>query len=159
MDCRSFKELVPALALDALDEPERSACAAHLAEHGPHDGCEQAERDARALAARLARALPERPVDARVWRAIEDRAQADLAARRAEDHGHKSPDGHADADADGKDGGEERPPRRREPAGWGVAVLLLGMYLTRNPELALTPTSPTLGFGARCRAHGAARVI
>jgi len=100
MDCRSFKELVPALALDALDEPERSACAAHLAEHGPHDGCEQAERDARALAARLARALPERPVDARVWRAIEDRAQADLAARRAEDHGHKSPDGHADADAD-----------------------------------------------------------
>ena len=155
MDCRSFKELVPALALDALDEAERAACAAHLAEHGPHDGCEQAESDARALAARLACALPERPLDARVWRAIEDRAQAELAARRAEDHGQKD----AHADADGKDGAGDRPPRRREPAGWGVAVFLLGMYLSRNPELALTPTSPTFGFGLRSRAHGAARVI
>ena len=58
MNCRTFKELVPALALDALDEGERSVCAAHLSESGPHDGCVQAESDARALAARLASALP-----------------------------------------------------------------------------------------------------
>jgi hypothetical protein len=131
MDCRTFQELVPALALDALDEGERSACAAHLSESGPHDGCVEAESDARALAARLASALPERPVDARVWRAIEDRAQAELAARRAQ----------LEANAD-------RPaPRRRDPAGWGVAVLLLGLYLARNPQrVAASPTSPPLGF-------------
>jgi hypothetical protein len=148
MDCRSFKELVPALALDALDEAEAAACAAHLAEHGPHDGCAEAVSDARALAARLACALPERKVDRRVWRAIEDRAQAELAARRAEDH------------ADGKDGTDDPPPRRREPVGWGVAVMLLGLYLARNPEQVTGAlTSTTLGFGLRSRAHAAARII
>ncbi len=122
MDCRSFKELVAALALDALDEPERAACTAHLAESGPHDGCVEAEADARALAAQLAGAMPERPVGPRVWTAIEDRAQAELAARRAQ----------GDADADG----DERPnPRRREPPGWGVAVMLLGLYLARRPPI------------------------
>jgi hypothetical protein len=129
MDCQSFKELVPAFALDALDEEERAACAAHLTEPGLHDGCKQAESDARALAARLARALPERPVDQRVWRGIEDRIRAKLAAQRA--------------------AAEDRPPaRRRDPAGWGVAVLLLGLYLARNPELmAPSPTPRTFGFG------------
>lgn len=141
MDCRSFKELVPAFALDALDEDERAACAAHLAERGPHDGCAQAESDARALAARLARVLPERPVDPRVWRAIEDRVQAKLAAQR--------------------DGDDDRPPaRRRDPAGWGVAVMLLGLYLARNPErMASSPTSRTFGFGPPPHARAAARVI
>ena len=156
MDCRSFKELVPALALDALDEAERAACAAHLAEHGPHDGCAEAVSDARALAARLARALPQRKVDRRVWRAIEDRAQAELAARRAEQGGSTDVPGHPDAD--GKNG--DRPPRRREPAGWGVAVILLGMYLAGNPEQVLrAPTSATIGFAPRSRAHASARVI
>ena len=157
MDCRSFKELVPALALDALDEAERAACAAHLAEHGPHDGCAEAVSDARALAARLARALPERKVDRRVWRAIEDRAQAELAARRAEERA--STDAHGHADADGKNG--DRPPRRREPAGWGVAVILLGMYLAGNPEQVVrAPTSATIGFGAAFpRSRTRARVI
>ncbi len=158
MDCRSFKELVPALALDALDAAERAACTAHLAESGPHEGCARAVSDARALAARLARALPERPVDPRVWRAIEDRAQAELAARRARADGNADAHGHAGADADGKDG--DRPPRRREPAGWGVAVILLGLYLARNPErLAASPTSATFGFGPRSRTHAAARVL
>jgi hypothetical protein len=147
MDCRTFKELVPALALDALDEAERAACAAHLAGPGPHDGCAEAESDARALAARLARALPERPVAPRVWRAIEVRAQAEQAARIA----------------DAKDDDDnEPPPRRREPAGWGVAVILLGLYLARNPErVAGAPTSPTLGCGPRAQiqAYAAARVI
>jgi hypothetical protein len=156
MDCRSFKELVPALALDALDEAERAACAAHLAEHGPHDGCAEAVNDARALAARLARALPERKVDGRVWRAIEDRAQAEEAARRAD--GQKNAG--ADGDAGGKDGADDRPPRRREPAGWGVAVILLGMYLAGNRELVVrAPTSTVVGFGLRSRTHAAARVI
>ncbi len=142
MDCRSFKELVPAFALDALDEGERAACAAHLAGHGPHDGCAQAESDARALAARLAGALPERPVDPRVWRAIEDRVQAKLAAQRADDD-------------------HDRPPaRRRDPAGWGVAVLLLGLYLARNPQrMCASPTSPTFGCGTLALARSAARVI
>lgn len=145
MDCKTFKELVPALALDALDDAERAACTAHLAEHGPHDGCAQADSDARALAARLAKALPERPVAPRVWRGIEDRAQAELAARRSSVK---------------DDGDDHPPPRRREPAGWGVAIILLGLYLARNPELvAGAPTSPTLGFGARSRAHAAARVL
>ena len=156
MDCRSFKELVPALALDGLDAAERAACAAHLAEHGPHDGCAEAVSDARALAARLACALPERKVDGRVWRAIEDRAQAELAARRAEEGG--SADAHGHADADGKNG--DRPPRRREPAGWGVAVILLGMYLAGNPEQVVrAPTSATIGFGSRSRAHATARGV
>jgi hypothetical protein len=156
MDCRSFKELVPALALDALDEVERAACAAHLAESGPHDGCAQAVSDARALAARLACALPERPVDPRVWRAIEDRAQAEVAARRADDHEVA----HADVDADGKDGTDNRPPRRREPTGWGVAVILLGLYLARSPEQVVrAPTSTVFGFGLRSRTHAAARVF
>jgi hypothetical protein len=158
MDCRSFKELVPGLALDALDEAERAACAAHLTAHGPHDGCAEAVSDARALAARLARALPERKVAARVWRAIEDRAQAEAAARRAEDLAHGQKD--ADADANGKDGADDRPARRREPAGWGVAVILLGMYLAGNPEQVVrAPTSATFGFGPRSRAHATARVI
>jgi len=148
MDCRSFKELVPALALDALDEAERDACAAHLAGHGPHDGCMEAVSDARALAARLARALPERKVDRRVWRAIEDRAQAELAARRAEDRGQNNANAHADADAGGKDGPDDRPPRKREPAGWGVAVILLGLYLAQSRGAA-SPTSLTFGFGLR----------
>ena len=148
MDCPTFKELVPALALDALEETERAACAAHLAEPGPHDGCAEAASDARALAARLARALPERPVDARVWRAIEVRAQAEQAARRA--------------DATDNDEDDRPPPRRREPAGWGVAVILLGLYLARNPErVAGARTSPTLGCGPRAQiqAYAAARVI
>jgi hypothetical protein len=159
MDCRSFKELVPALALDALDEAERAACAAHLAEHGPHSSCAEAVSDARALAARLARALPERKVDRRVWRAIEDRAQAELAARRAEEGGSTDAHGHADdAEADGKNG--DRPPRRREPAGWGVAVILLGMYLAGNPEQVVrAPTSAPFGFGPRSRTHATAHVI
>lgn len=141
MDCRSFKELVPAFALDALDEGERAACAEHLAGRGPHDGCRQAESDARALAARLAHALPETPVDPRVWRAIEDRVQAKLAAQRAA-------------------AGDRPPARRRDPAGWGVAVMLLGLYLARNPQrMAASPTSPTFGFGPLPLARAAARVI
>jgi hypothetical protein len=162
MDCRSFKELVPALALDALDEAERAACTAHLAEHGPHAGCAEALSDARALAARLARALPERSVDPRVWRAIEDRAQAETAARRADEHAlaNNNANDNANADADGKDGTDDRPPRRREPAGWGVAVILLGMYLARNPEQVTSAlTSATFGFGLRSRTHATARVI
>ena len=91
----------------------------------------------------------------RVWRApcpndrsirasgarIEDRVQAKLAAQRA--------------------AASDRPPaRRRDPAGWGVAVLLLGLYLTRNPErMAPSPTSRTFGFGAPPQIRAAARVL
>ena len=38
MDCRDFKDLVPALALETLDKSERADCVAHLATRGQHDG-------------------------------------------------------------------------------------------------------------------------
>jgi hypothetical protein len=86
MDCRDFKDLVPAFALRTLDESEHAACAAHLATAGPHDGCHGAEARARALVARLASVLPDYPVKPGMWHAIEQRVRADdalpVAARR-----------------------------------------------------------------------------
>ncbi len=111
MDCRDFKGLVPALALGALNEPERAACLAHLAAGGQHDGCHQAEPHARALVARLADVLPDYPVKPGVWHAIEQRVRA---------NGPPSP-----------------PPRRRtrwrELGGWFVAAGLLALYLQKVP--------------------------
>ena len=135
MDCKAFKELVPAFVLDALDESERAACAGHLDVCGPHAGCAQAEADARALAAQLAGALPARTVDPRVWSAIESRAQTELAARRT-------------------DGEGQPPPRRREPAGWGVAIIALGLLAA-----ASEPPSPSArALQLACRRMAAANV-
>ena len=114
MDCREFRDLVPALALDALDDSERAACAAHLTEVGPHDGCQQAEADARALAARLAGALPARAVAPRVWHGIEERARADKTVRAAS-------------------AARRTPSRWRELAGWVFAAAMLSLYLIRRP--------------------------
>lgn len=134
MDCKAFKELVDAFALDALDEAERAACAAHSSEDGPHEGCARAEADARALAAQLAGALPVHPVDPRVWHGIESRAQAELAARRP-------------------DGDDQPPARRREPAGWGVAIIALGLLAA-----ASEPTAPNARLVQRVVRRAAANV-
>ena len=113
MHCTDFKELVHALALGALDQAEASACAAHLASTGPHDGCHEAEQEARLLAARLTDALPDHAANPRVWRAIEDRVQAEAPAR-------------------------PRPRRRRrrslgrEIAGWSLAALMFGLYISKG---------------------------
>ena len=113
MQCIDFKELVHALALGALDQAEATACAAHLAGAGPHDGCQEAEQEARLLAARLTDALPDHPIDPSVWRAIEHRVQAEPAAR-------------------------PRPRRRlrrslgREIAGWSLAALMFVLYISKG---------------------------
>ena len=111
MDCRDFKELVPALALETLDESERAACVAHLAAVGHHDGCHQAEPQARALVARLAGVLPDHPVKPSVWHAIEQRVRASGPPRPA----------------------TRRRPRWRELGGWVVAVAVFALYLQKGP--------------------------
>jgi len=69
--CAEFKELVDALALDALDPDERAMARAHLAETIPHEGCAEALARAEAVAGRLSGALIDtRPPD-RVWPRIE----------------------------------------------------------------------------------------
>ena len=133
MDCKEFKELVSAFALDALDEAERAACAAHLGDGGTHDGCAQAEADARALVAQLAGALRERPVDPRVWRAIERRVRAESS--------------------------DDRPPaRRREPAGWGVAIIALGLLAAAAEMPSPCATVMQLVCRRAAAANGSAQV-
>jgi hypothetical protein len=114
MTCDEFKEMAPAYALVALDEPERAACAHHLATGAPHRGCREAVTAAELVAARLGAALiPQRP-SPQVWRAI--------AARLHEDRGTPPlPDD---------------PARRRglyHLCGWLVAAALVGVYLYNAP--------------------------
>ena len=58
MKCSEFKENVAAFALDALTENERRACEAHLAEPGPHEGCESELRQAYETTALIGASLP-----------------------------------------------------------------------------------------------------
>jgi hypothetical protein len=73
MTCEEFVERASALALSALDDIERQACARHLAWPGMHRGCRQALAEAEAVTALLSEALPERTPPPELWRAIEDR--------------------------------------------------------------------------------------
>lgn len=73
MTCEQFTEMAPAYALAVLDDTERNACARHLAQYGPHRGCQQAVGEARQVTARLSAAVPARPPSPGLWRAIEAR--------------------------------------------------------------------------------------
>jgi anti-sigma-K factor RskA len=78
--CAEFQQLAALLALGTLDEAERAAAEAHLAEH-QHEGCFEALQKANAAVGLLSRTLPpERPPD-RAWRAIEARLEASPARR------------------------------------------------------------------------------
>ena len=82
MTCAEFKELVAALALDALDPDERAAARAHLAERIAHEGCAEALARAEKTAGALSGGLVDtRPPD-RVWRRIETLVSATTPRRR-----------------------------------------------------------------------------
>lgn len=70
MNCAELKELAPLYAAGALDAQERAAVEAHLAEAGPHQGCQEAMAEAQLTAAALARSLPPVRPDERVWAGI-----------------------------------------------------------------------------------------
>ena len=119
MDCTDFKDLSPALALDALGDSERAACASHLMSAQTHDGCREVEPEARRVAARLAGLLPDHPVHPRVWDAIEQGLQVGVAAAP-----------HA----------ASRRPRWREISAWFAAAVAvgLGLYLHKVPTIAVS---------------------
>lgn len=71
MKCSEFKENVAAFALDALTPEERRDCEAHLAESGPHEGCEDELRRAYETTALIGAALPEERPGSHVWGEIE----------------------------------------------------------------------------------------
>jgi hypothetical protein len=110
MDCEEFRELAPAFALGALEEPERADCAAHLAgDRRRHQGCAEALAEAQAVAAQLASLLPRWRPRSRVWEAIQ------LGVMQT--------------------GRMPRAQRRvwRELSGWFVAAAVLGLYLYNAP--------------------------
>jgi hypothetical protein len=79
MTCEEFTEMAPAYALAVLDETERTACTRHLAQSGPHRGCEEALGEARQVTACLSAAVPARLPSPGLWRAIEARIGDDSA--------------------------------------------------------------------------------
>ena len=105
MTCEEFTEMAPAYALAVLDEMERTACTRHLAQRGPHRGCQEAVGEARQVTACLAAAVPARPPSPGLWRAIEARI-SDVPA-----------------------GAVDRRRRVREIAGWVVAAAVIGFTL------------------------------
>jgi hypothetical protein len=118
MDRTDFKDPSPALALDALGDSERAACASHLMSAQTHDGCRETEPQVRRVAARLAGVLPDYPVHPRVWQAIEQRLQVRVAVAPA---------------------ALSRRPRWREISGWLAAAVAvgLGLYLHKVPTIAV----------------------
>jgi hypothetical protein len=113
MTCEEFTEMAPSYALAVLDELERAACTRHLAQSGPHRGCQEAVGEARQVTACLSAAVPARPPSPGVWRAIEARIS------------------HVPAGA----GDRRRRVRERvrEIAGWVVAAVVIGFTLVNTP--------------------------
>jgi len=109
MTCEEFTEMAPAYALAALDEIERTACTRHLAQSGPHCGCDEALGEARDVTACLSVAVPARPPSPGLWRAIEARV--------------------ADVPAGAVDRRRRPRERVREIAGWVVAAVVIGLSL------------------------------
>ena len=75
MTCEEFVERASALALSALDDIERQACARHLAQPRQHSGCRQALAEALAVTAMLSEILPDRTPPPELWNEIEDRVR------------------------------------------------------------------------------------
>jgi anti-sigma-K factor RskA len=134
MTCDEFKDLAPAYVLVALDEPERLACAQHLATRAPHHGCREAVAAAEMVAARLGAALiPQRP-SPQVWRAIAARLQDERGTPPLLDD----------------------PARRRglyHLCGWLVAAALVGVYLYNAP-LDRRALQAKIGLGGQVASAG-----
>jgi anti-sigma-K factor RskA len=73
MKCSEFHELAAAYALDALSEEERLACARHLHDEGPHEGCDELLARYERVVDALAAGIPRASLTPAVWRAIESR--------------------------------------------------------------------------------------
>ena len=133
MSCDEFKEMAAAYALVALDEPERAACAHHLATGAPHRGCREAVGAAELVAAQLGAALiPHRP-SPQVWRAI--------AARLHEARGTAT---------------QPEDARRRSLyhlCGWLVAAAVVGVYLYNAP-LNRRLLQAAIGLGGQVASSG-----
>ncbi|MHB8419301.1 MAG: anti-sigma factor domain-containing protein [Myxococcales bacterium] len=84
MTCAELKEIAGALAVGALEPPERAACEAHLALPIAHQGCAEALRSAAEAAALLAEALPPAAPGEAVWRAVEAKIGGTAPAPRPE---------------------------------------------------------------------------
>lgn len=115
MTCAAFLAQAEAFALGVLDDGERLACAAHLAESARHAGCLDAVLETQIVGARLAAMLPGRALRPRAWQVIE--------ARVAE--------GSAEAAARGR--------RLWEVADWLVAATVVGLYLYGAPVAKPSP--------------------
>lgn len=111
MTCEEFNGRAPAFALAVLDETERTACTRHLAQIGPHRGCQDAVGEARRVTARLSAAVPARAPSPRVWQAVEARI----------------------VDVPRGGGTDKRRHRVRELGGWAVAAAVMGFYLVSTP--------------------------
>jgi anti-sigma-K factor RskA len=111
MKCSQFHEQAAAYALDALPEDERLACAAHLADEGPHEGCEALLQRFEHAVGRLGELVTSSETPDRVWSAIEQRIGA-ASAQSA------------------------RPTRWREATAWALAAaaLFAALYVQRGAD-------------------------
>jgi hypothetical protein len=113
LTCEEFSGMAPAYALAALDEMERTACTRHLAQSGPHRGCQALVAEAQRVTTRLSAAVPAHAPSPRLWRAIEARI----------------------ADVPTGAGVVDRRHRARELGGWVVAAAVAGFYLANAPAV------------------------
>ena len=109
MTCEQFTEMAPAYALAVLDETERTACTRHLAQSGPHRGCQACGGRGPTGHGTPLRRSSGAPSSPGLWRAIEARI-ADVPAR-AVDRRH----------------------RPRGIAGWVVPAAIIGLTLVSAP--------------------------
>lgn len=124
MKCAEFKENVAAFALDALTEDERRACEDHLAEPGPHEGCEQELRRAYEASSLIGASLPSQSPGEHVWDAIE---RAIEAPERGDAPGTERPPSRTKSSRGDRPGGVTRIEeahrfRWREGSAWGLAI-------------------------------------
>ncbi|MDG2308018.1 MAG: anti-sigma factor [Candidatus Binatia bacterium] len=125
MKCAEFKENVAAFALDALTEQERNACDAHLAETGPHDGCENELRQAYETTALIGAALPPGNAGEHVWTAIESKLE--LPTKGVEGAATERPSSRSKGSNRERSGRVTRQGERpglglREGLAWGLAI-------------------------------------
>jgi anti-sigma-K factor RskA len=132
MTCEEFLDLAAAYTLGIVDEAERAACTAHLAE-ASHRGCLEAVADARDISVKLAVTLPARPPSAALWGAIESRITRSGS--------HSDSDGVPGSGAIAQLAATAAPASKfpagarglRELAGWFVAAVVVGFHLYNVP--------------------------
>ena len=151
MTCEEFLELAAAYTRGILDDGERAACVAHLAE-AEHRGCLDAVADARDISSKLVVTLPVPQPSPDVWRAIESRLGAGAARPGG---GGASPDGGPAVAGAVMVTPTAAPPAKalisprvwRELAGWFVAAAVVGFHLYNVP--VDTQRQAAAGTGAR----------